>query len=51
MSTRALTWDNDDNQLWRAAALLLRPIHLGLAFPSIIYIAAMIIFLLAHYSQ
>jgi len=45
MSTRALTWDNDDNQLWRAAALLLRPIHLGLAFPSIIYIAAMIIFL------
>ena len=45
MSTRALTWDNDDNQLWRTAALLLRPIHLGLAFPSIIYIAAMIIFL------
>ena len=45
MSTRALTWNNDDNQLWRAAALLLRPIHLGLAFPSIIYIAAMIIFL------
>jgi len=45
MSSRALTWDSDDNQLWRAAAFLLRPLHLGLAFPSIIYVTAMIVFL------
>ncbi|HYW37407.1 MAG TPA: O-antigen ligase family protein [Terriglobales bacterium] len=45
MSSRALTWDSDDNPLWRAAGLLLRPLHLGLAFPSILYVAAMTIFL------
>jgi putative inorganic carbon (hco3(-)) transporter len=41
----ALTRDSDDNLLWRAAALLLRPLHLGLAFPSILYVAAMTVFL------
>jgi O-antigen ligase len=46
MSTGALTWERDDsNQLWRAVGLLLRPLHLGLAFPSILFIAAMTIFL------
>ena len=45
MSSRALTWDSDDSPLWRAAGLLLRPLHLGLAFPSILYMAAMTIFL------
>ena len=47
MSSRALalTRDSDDNPLWRAAALLLRPLHLGLAFPSILYVAAMTVFL------
>jgi O-antigen ligase len=46
MSTRALTWEGVDNhQLWRALGLLLRPLHLGLAFPSVIYLAAMTIFL------
>jgi len=45
MSSRALTWDSDDNPLWRAAGLLLRPLHLGLAFPSILYVAAMTVFL------
>ena len=45
MSSRALTWDRDDNPLWHAAGLLLRPLHLGLAFPSIVYVAAMTIFL------
>jgi putative inorganic carbon (hco3(-)) transporter len=41
------TWnnDNDDNALWRAAGLLLRPLHLGLAFPSVLYVAAMTVFL------
>src|SRR5450755_43847 len=41
----ALTRDSEDNPLWRAAGLLLRPLHLGLAFPSILYVAAMTIFL------
>jgi O-antigen ligase len=45
MSSRALTWDSEDNPLWRAVALLLRPLQLGLAFPSILYLAAMTVFL------
>src|SRR5712692_4822753 len=47
MSSRALalTRDSDDNPLWRVAGLLLRPLHLGLAFPSILYVAAMSVFL------
>lgn len=45
MSSRALTYDNDYNPLWQAAVLLLRPLHLGLAFPSILYLAAMTVFL------
>jgi O-antigen ligase len=47
MSSRALALfrDSDDSPLWRAAGLLLRPLHLGLAFPSILYVAAMTIFL------
>jgi O-antigen ligase len=45
MSSRALTGDSDDNPLWRVAGLLLRPLHLGLAFPSILYVAAMTVFL------
>jgi len=47
MSSRALALeqDSDDNPLWRVAGLLLRPLHLGLAFPSILYVAAMSVFL------
>lgn len=45
MSTRALSWGTDDSQLWRAATVLVRPLHLGLAFPSILYVAAMTVFL------
>ncbi|HMB82816.1 MAG TPA: O-antigen ligase family protein [Terriglobales bacterium] len=45
MSSRALTGESDDNPLWRAAGLLLRPLHLGLVFPSILYVAAMTVFL------
>jgi O-antigen ligase len=41
----ALTRDSEDNPLWRVAGLLLRPLHLGLAFPSILYVAAMTVFL------
>ncbi len=39
------TWNDGDNALWRAAGLLLRPLHLGLAFPSVLYVAAMTVFL------
>ncbi|MGB8775488.1 MAG: hypothetical protein WCC78_15200, partial [Terriglobales bacterium] len=45
MSSRGLVWDSDDNRLWRVAGLALRPLHLGIAFPSILYVAAMTIFL------
>jgi O-antigen ligase len=47
MSSRALALarDSADNPLWRAAGLLLRPLHLGLAFPSILYVVAMTILL------
>jgi len=45
MSSRALTWDGDDNPLWLAAGLLLRPLHLALAFPSALYVAALTVFL------
>ncbi len=47
MSSRALALirDSDNSPLWRAAALALRPLYLGLAFPSILYVAAMTVFL------
>jgi O-antigen ligase len=45
MSTRALTWDSDDNPIWLVTGFLLRPLHLGLAAPSILYVAAMTVFL------
>lgn len=47
MSSRALalTRDSDNNPFWQVAGLLLRPLHLGLAFPSILYVAAMAVFL------
>ena len=45
MPPGSLTWESGDNPLWRIAALLLRPLHLGLAFPSLLYVAAMAVFL------
>jgi putative inorganic carbon (hco3(-)) transporter len=44
-SELALTREGEDNPLWRIAGLLLRPLHLGLAFPSILYVTAMTVFL------
>ncbi len=41
----ALIREGDDSPLWRVAGLLLRPLQLGLAFPSILYVAAMTVFL------
>ncbi len=45
MSSGTLTWYRDINPLWRGAGLLLRPLHFGLAFPSLLYVAAMTVFL------
>jgi putative inorganic carbon (hco3(-)) transporter len=45
MSSRVLLWHGDSSPLWRAVALLLRPLYLGIAFPSILYVAAMTVFL------
>ena len=45
MSSRALTWHSDNSAFWQTAALLLRPLHLALAFPSILYVLAMAVFL------
>jgi len=44
-ASRNITWTDVDRTFWRVAALLLRPLHLGLAFPSILYLAAMTVFL------
>ncbi len=41
----ALTPESDYSPLWQVAGLLLRPLHLGLAFPSVLYVAAMTVFL------
>ena len=45
MSSRALSWEIEYENFWRVAAILLRPFHFGLAFPSLIYVAAMVVFL------
>jgi O-antigen ligase len=45
VSCRATTWDAEDNPLWLVTGWMLRPLHLGLAFPSILYLAAMTVFL------
>ena len=45
MGSGALTWDRDNNPLWSGAGLLLRPLHFGLASPSLLYLAAMTVFL------
>ena len=45
MNSHAITWDRDDSPLWQIAGVLLRPLHLALAFPSVLYVAAMTVFL------
>jgi putative inorganic carbon (hco3(-)) transporter len=45
MGSRAITWDRNDSPLWGVAGLLLRPLHLALAFPSVLYVVAMAVFL------
>jgi len=45
MGSRAISWERDDSPLWQIAGVLLRPLHLALAFPSVLYVTAMAIFL------
>jgi O-antigen ligase len=46
MSSRATTWEPETSSPgWFAAGLLLRPLHVGVAFPSVLYLAAMTVFL------
>ncbi len=45
MDAPAVTWIRDETSLWRPLELLFRPLHLGLTFPSILYVAAMTTFL------
>jgi putative inorganic carbon (hco3(-)) transporter len=45
MSSRSATWDEGEKPLWLVTSWLLRPLHLGLAFPSFLYLAAMTVFL------
>jgi len=45
MSSQARSWDEAESPLWLVTGWLLRPLYLGLAFPSLLYLAAMTIFL------
>ncbi len=45
MSSHATTWASDENLAWQAIGWLLRPLHLALAYPSILYLTAMSVFL------
>ncbi|MGC2248251.1 MAG: O-antigen ligase family protein [Terriglobales bacterium] len=45
MSSLALVWDRDESPLWHVAGLAIRPLYLAIAYPSILYLAAMTIFL------
>ncbi|MBZ5656322.1 MAG: O-antigen ligase family protein [Acidobacteriia bacterium] len=45
MSSRSTTWNEAENPLWLVTGWLLRPLYLGLAFPSLLYLMAMTVFL------
>lgn len=45
MNGYSANWDEPATPLWVAAGWALRPLHLGLAFPSILYLGAMTVFL------
>jgi len=45
MNVHATTWDAVENPFWPSVALLLRPLYLGMAFPSVLYLAALTVFL------
>jgi O-antigen ligase len=45
MRSLAMVWNRDESPLWHAAGLAIRPLYLGIAYPSILYVAAMTVFL------
>src|ERR1700690_1389729 len=45
MSSLVIVWDPDESPLWHAAGLAIRPLYLAIAYPSILYVAAMTVFL------
>ncbi len=45
MGSLAIVWDRDESPLWHAAGLAIRPLYLAIAYPSILYVAAMTVFL------
>jgi len=45
MTSLAVVWDRMSSPLWDAAGLAIRPLHLALSKPSLLYVAAMTIFL------
>lgn len=45
MSSRAIGWGYGESALWQGAGWALRPLHMALAYPSLVYVAAMAVFL------
>lgn len=45
MGSHAATWHEENHPFWMATGLLLRPLQMGLAFPSVLYLAALTVFL------
>ena len=45
MATGTISWERHESPFWAIAGLLLRPLHLALAFPSVLYVMAMTVFL------
>jgi putative inorganic carbon (HCO3(-)) transporter len=45
MGSAAITWERRENRLWQRAALLVRPLQFAVANPSLLYVAAMTVFL------
>jgi putative inorganic carbon (HCO3(-)) transporter len=45
MSSRATFWEGAGSPAWYGVGLLLRPLQIGLAFPSVIYLVTLTVFL------
>jgi len=45
VATGTISWERHESPFWAIAGLLLRPLHLALAFPSVLYVMAMTVFL------
>src|SRR5512143_1627232 len=46
MSSPAMTWNSEGkDRAWSLAGIVLWPLHIGIAFPSVLYVFAMTVFL------